>query len=341
MKIGIEDVSISYNLPEPVKGKKRFIRRAASAASTHPETTVTQKPKRGYSVATPSRTSNEFSTAVQPVSKRGFSVAVPSRVSQEIMSTKTPERQRLKSAVHFKDGKDDANISSPSRPVQTPSKLKNYSVPESPIHSRPVTPNKRIITFGEEPRFASTSFNQNLKNETPIPIANRVRKELILQDVAIPWDRSCNPPDRDSLRLAADMAKNLRKQKARKERNIGVRPMTAPVPHQKTLPTSYSRNRNSKTSGPILNLPYKELRPCPPVETTIHEKRWNVQTKDRDDEERAKPEKPADTTSLHAMYAKENAYYRRNRPTTGGIINKTADFRRLSVELRMPNGKFR
>jgi hypothetical protein len=312
MKIGVEDISISYELQQPTNGKKKFVRQTISAASGK------STPPQGRSISNSAEHSGRMNINNKP---------------PKISINTTHKNNRPQSAVRFQDG-PKATTPTTRRPPQSQSPAhssrRSTQVPESPIHSRPVTPNRQVKTYGNEQRFPVTSFRQEYQSTTPIPAITRVRKELVYQDTAIPWNRSCNPPDRDDLRVKEDMAKNLRyKQKMATSQNTGglvLRPRSAPAGHKKTIPDSFSRNRNSRTSGPILNLPYSELRRnVLPVEVNIHDKRWNCQTKDRDDDERAKPEGGKDT-SLHAMYLKENAYYRRNRPRTGGAINKTQEF---------------
>lgn len=310
MKIGVQDASISYEVAEPQTGKK-FIRRTYTGQPTS-------------------------SSANLPVTKRSasdnYDQRRPPKLSINTKMGTGDKPSSPKSAVRF-NGNADRGVkasSSPNRRIPS-SPLHRHIIspqgPESAIQSRPVTPNRSVKVYGEEPRFPITSFRQEYQNDTPIPTITRVRKEVVHQDVEIPWNRSCNPPNRHTLLVEEYMKKNLRDQKVlMTKQNNGLRPRSAPAAHKKTLPQSYARNRNSKTNGPILNLPYSELRRnAPPKETNIHERRWNIQTKDRDEEERAKPEKGKDT-SLHAMYTKENCYYRRNRPVTGGAINRTRDF---------------
>lgn len=328
MKLGIEDVSISYQVAQPVE-KKKFVRRAMSVAmdsGSHHQSTPT---KRSHSVGHTSRMSVKNRPPMIGIGNNNKNTNNNNEKNKDKTNNSS---ERPASAVRFQDGGGSKAITpNRRRPPQspTPSAQRAIQVPESPIHGRPVTPNKQVKTYGEEPRFPITTFRQEYQSTTHIgiPTITRVRKELILKEVAVPWNSSCNPPDRETLRVQEDMAKNLRQQKKAISQNRGVRPGSAPAGHKKTIPDSFSRNRNSRTSGPILNLPYRELRRnCPPIEKNIHDKRWNIQTKDRDDDERAKPEGGQDT-SLHAMYMKENAYYRRNRPTTGGAIaiTKTDD----------------
>ena len=304
--------------------RRKFVRRAMSLAVNSGNSAPTSK--RSHSVA---------HIGNMTIKNRPPMIGVGNSNNNNIVkeTAKVHSHNRPASAVRFQEGGPIHNPTTPpsrGRPPQSPVLYAKRAqhVPESPIHDRPVTPNRHVKTYGEEPRFPITSFRQEYQSTSPtgIPTIIRVRKELVLQEVATPWNSSCNPPNRDTLRVHEDMAKNLRRQKVAISQNRGVRPGSAPSGHKKTIPDSFSRNRNSRTSGPILNLPYSELRRnCPPVEKNIHDKRWNIQTKDRDDDERAKPEGGKDT-SLHAMYSKENAYYRRNRPMTGGAINKTEDF---------------
>mmetsp|Transcript_20266 Transcript_20266/g.34165 ORF Transcript_20266/g.34165 Transcript_20266/m.34165 type:complete len:315 (+) Transcript_20266:106-1050(+) len=309
MKIGVQDASISYEVAEPQTGKKKFIRRTYTGQSTSSSTNLPV---------------NKKATHVERT--RPPKLVINTRVGYGDKPSSPP-----KSAVRFNSNADRAvKTSSPPKRRIPSSPLNrtftNSQGPESAIQSRPVTPNRSVKVYGEEPRFPVTSFRQEYQNDTPIPTITRVRKEIVHQDVEIPWNRSCNPPNRDTLLVEEYMKKNLRDQKIQMTQNTGLRPRSAPAAHKKTLPDSYARNRNSKTNGPILNLPYSELRRnAPPKERNIHERRWNCQTKDRDDEERAKPENGKDT-SLHAMYTKENCFYRRNRPVTGGAINRTREF---------------
>lgn len=310
MKIGVQDASISYEVAEPQTGKKKFVRRTYTGQSSLSEKLPVNK---------------------NPVHDNHVDRARPPKLSINTKMGKEVKSSSPTSLVRFNSNADKAVKPSsppkrriPSSPLNRP--FANSQGPESAIQSRPVTPNRSVKLYGEEPRFPVTSFRQEYQNDTPIPTITRVRKEVIHQDVEIPWNRSCNPPDRQALLVEEYMKKNLRDQKLQMTQNTGLRPRSAPAPHKKTLPDSYARNRNSKTNGPILNLPYSELRRnAPPMVRNIHEKRWNIQTKDRDDEERAKPENGKDT-SLHAMYTKTNCFYRRNRPVTGGAINRTRDF---------------
>jgi hypothetical protein len=313
MKIGVQDASITYELAEPANKKKKFVRQKYSGQPASDDSELGRNNsaaavKRPPKIMTNNRTENTSGTNSRP-----------------------------KSAVRFRHPDDGAKPVSPSsqrRPPKSPlpSMRRSSQGPESVVHSRPVTPNRQVKVYGEEPRFPVTSFRQEYQSMTPIPTITRVRKELVIEEIAIPWDRSCNPPDRRKLLVEETMAKHLREQKVLLAKNQGVRPGSAPSGrgHKKSIPESFARNRNSKTNGAILNLPYSELRPhASPVTWNIHEKLWNCQTKDKDDEERARPEKMKNATSLHAMYAKENAFYRRNRPVTGGAINKTQECSRL------------
>ena len=308
MKLGVQDASISYEVAENKKGKKKFIRRTYTGQST----------------------SSEKSSHTTPPQKSHKGINRPPKIA---IGTNTggANQRSPKSVVRFKSNPVKVSPATPPSSKRRPkSPLQNShrssQGPESAIHTRPVTPNRQVKTYGEDPRFPVTSFRQEYQSITPIPTITRVRKELVFEDVAIPWNRSCNPPNRQALLVEELMKKNLRDQKSCIAHNVGARPRSAPAGHKKTLPESYARNRNSKTNGAILNLPYAELRRnAPKVERNIHEKRWNIQTKDRDDDERARPENGKDT-SLHAMYSKENAYYRRNRPVTGGAINRTHEY---------------
>lgn len=295
MKLGIDDVSISYEIPQA--GKKKGHRRHTSPFG------------------------NARTDAPQAVPQRhSVSVGAPMNIINKPPRIGVENYVNADTAVRFADNVPKA--------INTPTPRRRAQSSESPVHARPVTPNKNVKTYGNEPRFPITSFRQEYQSSTPIPTITRVRKELVLQDEVIPWNRGCIPPNRDDLRVNEDMAKNLRRQKDAIAKHTKMRPGSAPAGghKQKTIPHSFSRNRNSKCSGPILNLPYTELRRhVSPPKKSIHDKRWNIQTKDRDDEERARPQGGRDV-SLHAMYLKENAYYRRNRPTTGGAINKTSEF---------------
>lgn len=309
MKLGVQDASISYELTDP-EAKKKFVRQTYSAGQSSNEKSANDpvtsfSPKRSLRIVIDN---NENNTSGRPKS----AVRFQHRTTSSSTGTGPTTRRR------------------PTSPQQQISQRNSYA-PESAIHSRPITPNKHVRIYGEEPRFPVTSFRQEYQGErTPIPTITRVRKELILQDAVVPWDRSCNPPNRQTLMVEESMAKNLRAKKHLMTQNRGIRPVSAPVGHKKTIPESFARNRNSKTNGAILNLPYSELRrrdapaDCG-SDSGIHEKRWNIQTKDRDDDERARPESVRDRTSLHAMYTKENAYYRRKRPVTGGAINRALE----------------
>ena len=303
MKIGVEDVSVSYDLPQPASKKKSF-RRAQSAA---------QQCSSGREEISPKR-------RIQSVAEGNPSKYVDALSSR---NENNNNDARPQSGVRFANGEKARKSASSGERINR--------APESPIHSRPVTPNAHIRVFGNEPRFVVTSFRQEYQDISPIPTITRVRKELILTDVAVPWNSSCNPPDRDELRVRQDMAKSLRLQKKAKEKNAGVRPRSGSHRyHPKSLPQSYSRARYCKTNGPILNLPLYEIRrDIHPPPRTIHNERWNLQTKDKDDDERAKPSGGLDM-SVEAMYHKRNSYHRKDRNVNkGGTISKTDELQHI------------
>jgi hypothetical protein len=350
MKIGVEDVSISYELQQPA-GEKKFVRRPLSAArgGENENDRISSEPLRGAAASSKSKSkslSQESSTRFTPIKP----MRVTDSNDENKINTNNNKNNRPKSAVRFQDEHRRATVTSTSRraSTSTPSSSsgrrphppyfahggssssgaarRGSQALESPIRSRPVTPNTQMRLFGNE------SFRQEYQSTTPIPAITRVRKELVMREVEVPWQFSGICADRDHLRIQEDMAKNLRRQKAAIAKNTAVRPGSAPaVAHSKTLPQSFSRNRNSRTNGPILNLPYTTLRRSAAPVKTIHAARWNVQTKDRDDEERAKPEGGKDL-SLDAMYddTQHHAYYRRHRDAhKGGTISKNEQFSHL------------
>lgn len=187
---------------------------------------------------------------------------------------------------------------------KSPQKVSNnqYVSPvneKSSMHS----PEKKI------PRPTSAPI-QRPKSANP----QRVRKAIIKPTDNVPWDSSTGKIDRDYLMLLQDNEISKFRQAAW-DPPVSARPTTANIgpSHEydrKTITSSYSRCREARTSGPILNIASHHVgyaqktaeRISEITSTGIHDSRWNVSTKDRDEEPRARPDIPIDSKSSNRFH---------------------------------------
>jgi hypothetical protein len=205
----------------------------------------------------------------------------------------------------------DRNISletKPMLPKSTPSMEKSKQT-ISPIYGKP----SPTSPARKPPRPTSAPMQRPRTTEFP----QRVRKAVLLPPDNTPWDNSTSNLDRGFLLILQDNEiSKFRQEVWESPRN--TRPETAHIgpSHEhdrKTISTSYSRCRDARTSGPILNISSHHVgfaqktaeRISDKTTTGIHGSRWNVSTKDRDEEPRAKPEIPSDSKSsikLHETF---------------------------------------
>lgn len=171
------------------------------------------------------------------------------------------------------------------------------------------------------------SFNsEKLKRPTTAPsqrpksadVSQRVRRAFQKPQDQAPWNNSTTPSDRDMMTILQD-------NEISKYRQNAWGPSTPPKPSspaagplyesdRKTLSTSYSRCRDSRTSGAILNISTHHVgyaqhtmqRIQETSNTGIHHTRWNVSTKDCDEQPRAKPNIPFDQMSSETLF---NTFY--------------------------------
>lgn len=163
----------------------------------------------------------------------------------------------------------------------------------------------------------------------------RVRSEVKLPTTPCPWDNSTYLLDRDFLQLQLDSKLSAYRQSEWSHilhpdcfhSNLGG----SHEMDRKTLMSSYSRCRTSKTSGPVVNIHSHRFGYSGAVEkkindiesTGIHDKRWNIATKDKDDDERAKPTKSFDKSAKH-LFAEFHSMERRSKKVSGTIIESHA-----------------
>lgn len=156
-------------------------------------------------------------------------------------------------------------------------------------------------------------------------VPTRIRKPKLPWEDPNKWNSSTTVGNRDELSLLMDnKISKFRKSEWAKEQATPAPCFEGPnnVSGRKTIHSSYSRHRNARTSGPVLNLDIDLALaqiPAPPTPRPLQENRWNVQTKDRDDEPRAKPNMPPskDSESLKKAF--------RRRPKSASYIKKIKD----------------
>jgi hypothetical protein len=147
-------------------------------------------------------------------------------------------------------------------------------------------------------------------------LPQRVRKAVIHPPDHAPWNNSTSNLDREFLLILQDNEiSKFRQEVWESPPNNNPRPQTTNLGpsyeyDRKTISTSYSRCRDAKTSGPILNIASHHVgfaqktveRISKKTSTGIHGSKWNVSTKDRDEDPRAKPEMPSDSKSSSKLH---------------------------------------
>lgn len=254
-------------------------------------------------------------------------------------------------------GSDD--ILSPKKPIspqkQSPKNTNNQYLSSTNERSPPSSPKKKIS------RPTSAPSQRPKSAEVP----QRVRKAATKPADTVPWNSSTGNVDREYLLLLQDNEISKFRQAAW-DIPISARPTTANIgaSHEndrKTITTSYSRCREARTSGPILNISSHHVgyaqktaeRISEITSTGIHDTRWNVSTKDRDEEPRARPEIPFDSKSsyrFHETFYSQDAW--RNISSRGVMtpsqqspmtINKTwDDIKKVPLDSKiLPQSKFK
>mmetsp|Transcript_9919 Transcript_9919/g.14933 ORF Transcript_9919/g.14933 Transcript_9919/m.14933 type:complete len:309 (-) Transcript_9919:425-1351(-) len=262
----------------------------------------------GYSIRGQTHYRRRAGILVSP--RRGGGTSNWSRVRGD----KNAARQ-LASAEKSGNG-GDKNISAGSQlKYASPDSKKGIKENNANVHSRrPLSaPSRRVTPSGAPPDEHQ----------------HRVRRNVELSQASFVWDKSTKCPDREHLTLTQDNEIS----KSRKDTWGSMsRPPSATAAgrshenDRKTIASSYSRCRTSKTSGPVVNLQSHLVGRSKEVEehiedlldTGIHDVKWNVSTKDKDEEERAKPAIIPSKSSKHlkqVYYSKERTKSRQMRGT--------------------------
>lgn len=138
----------------------------------------------------------------------------------------------------------------------------------------------------------------------------------------IPWDATAVCNDLNELNMIMDNNISLFRKESWAKEQHPVNPDfegSSKSSQRKTLHSSYSRHRCANTSGPVLNLDIDlnlaEI-PGPRPSPDFQKQRWNIQTKDNDDEPRARPESRVgkDSESFHRTF-------RKSRPLSASFVH--------------------
>mmetsp|Transcript_22401 Transcript_22401/g.23075 ORF Transcript_22401/g.23075 Transcript_22401/m.23075 type:complete len:330 (+) Transcript_22401:79-1068(+) len=171
-----------------------------------------------------------------------------------------------------------------------------------------ITPRSPI---GEKQKRPTTAPSQRPKS---VDNYHRVRHAFQKSEEQPPWNNSTTAVDRDRSIIIQDNEISKYRQNAWGYSTPPklLSPTTGPSHEsdRKTLSTSYSRCRDARTSGPILNISTHYVgyaqqtmqRINENTNTGIHNIRWNVSTKDRDEEPRAKPNISIDQMSSEKLF---------------------------------------
>jgi hypothetical protein len=167
---------------------------------------------------------------------------------------------------------------------------------------------------------------------------HRVRKAMVRNPDHAPWDNSTYNVDREHLLILQDnkISKYRDTIVSGEPPSLSSTPQTikAGATHEddrKTITSSYSRCRDARTSGPILNVESHHIgftqktleRVRESTSTGIHGTQWNVSTKDRDDEPRAKPNLSIDSKSSEKFHEVFYSSDVRRAVTSRGVIVPT------------------
>jgi hypothetical protein len=229
------------------------------------------------------------------------------------------------------DPKKKMDIVSSRPKAQTPSIVadRNSSSPSSD-NKDSLQPNKRVNAL-LRPRSAPSTPDFHGRKENHV----RVRNEIKLPTPPCPWDNSTHLLDREFLQLQLDNRISsyreadwacLPRPRSSRSKTGGSHECD-----RKTLSMSYSRCRTSKTSGPVVNIHAHRYGYSGIVDkhinekedTGIHKKRWNIATKDKDDEERAKPAQ-APNKSAKCLCDEFYSMDRQSKKFSGAIIESRA-----------------
>jgi hypothetical protein len=164
-------------------------------------------------------------------------------------------------------------------------------------------------------------------------LPQRVRQPVVKPPDHAPWDNSTYNVDREHLLVIQDNEVSKFRDRiawsASPPEILKIGPTHEE--NRKTISTSYSRCRDPRTSGPILNVESHHVgfkqktiqRIHAHTATGIHENQWNVSTKDRDEEPRAKPELSSDSKSSDRFHEVFYSSEVRKELTSRGVIVPT------------------
>ena len=136
------------------------------------------------------------------------------------------------------------------------------------------------------------------------------------QDNDIAWNNSTSCPDRDYLNILMDCDISLVRSKWYPKPAVENDEPLSPTSKSAIdkLPLTTRHRYNAQTSGPILFNDESVLS----VSEKLHDHRWNIQTKERDEPERLKPTSPTGKThqAFEEFYNYEKLQKLSDRPNT-------------------------
>ena len=234
---------------------------------------------------------------------------------------------------------------------QTNTKQEHKSPPVDP---RPGISDARIEA-SMRPKSATSlsTTHRNVENHVRVRNAVKLPKEKLS-----PWDNSTYCLDRELLQIRQDSRIS-----AYRESHWATlpRPLSSHCKKgeshesdRKTLSGSFSRCRASKTSGPVVNIRFYRYGHDPDISrlnddlnvTGIHNTKWNTMTRQRDEEDRAKPAKGPDK-STEFLFAEFYSDSRHRRKFAGAIVDsniavidlETEHFPEVSTVLPQASGR--